>query len=254
MSLQSMAASLDQAANKAMAISQLSLQHDYSLSDAYEIQRLSIAQRLQRGEKPMGYKLGFTSKAKMLQMGVDDLIWGRLTDGMMIEDGGDISLANYIHPRVEPEICFLMRKSLSGKVSLPEALSAVEAVAPALEVIDSRYANFKFTLADVVADNCSSSGFVIGPLSRPDVDLANLGMILRINGRDVGFGSSAAILGHPARALVSAARCLAEVGESLHAGQLLMAGSATEALPLQPDQLIQLQVDQLGWVSFGTRA
>jgi 2-oxo-3-hexenedioate decarboxylase len=254
MNLQSMADSLDQAAKNATAISQLSLQHQYGLADAYEIQRLSIEQRLLRGEKPVGYKLGFTSKAKMLQMGVEDLIWGRLTDGMMIEEGGEISLANYVHPRVEPEVCFLMKKPLSGKVSMLEALAAVEAIAPALEVIDSRYDNFKFTLEDVVADNCSSSGFVIGPLSRPDFDPGNLGMILRINGRDVGFGSSAAILGHPARALVSAARCLGEVGESLQPGQLLMAGAATEATALQPGQLIQLQVDKLGWAAFSTKA
>jgi 2-oxo-3-hexenedioate decarboxylase len=254
MTLESMATSLDQAAKNATAIGQLSLQHDYSLADAYEIQRLSIEQRLMRGEKAAGYKLGFTSKAKMVQMGVDDLIWGRLTDHMMIEEGGEISLANYVHPRVEPEVCFLMKKPLSGKVSLLEALAAVEAVAPALEVIDSRYENFKFTLEDVVADNCSSSGYVIGPMSRPDLDLSNLGMILRIDGRDVGFGSSAAILGHPARALVSAARCLAEVGESLQPGQILMAGSATEAIALQPGQTIQLQVDKLGWASFSTLA
>jgi len=172
----------------------------------------------------------------------------------MIEDGGEITLSGYVHPRVEPEICFLMKKPLSGRVSLLEAMSAVEAIAPALEVIDSRYNNFKFSLEDVVADNCSSAGYVIGPLVKPTVDTANLGMVLRINGQDVAFGSSAAILGHPARSLVSAARCMAEAGESLLPGQVLLAGSASEAVALQPGQNIQLQVDRLGSVSFSTLA
>ena len=250
--LELLAKKVDEAARNACSIQQLSESHEFSLADAYEIQRLSIERRLQRAEKLIGYKMGFTSKAKMLQMGVDDLIWGRLTDQMVIEEGGEISLDRFVHPRVEPEVCFLIKKPLSGKVSMLEALSAVEAVAPALEVIDSRYANFKFSLEDVVADNCSSSGFVVGPWFKPDTDISNLGMIMRVNGRDVGFGSSAAILGHPARALVSAARCLGEVGEELKPGQVLMAGAATEAIALQPDQYIQLQVDQMGVIGFST--
>ena len=252
--LESLAIILDEAAANATGIEQLSHAHDFSLADAYEIQRLSIEQRLQRAEKLVGYKLGFTSKAKMVQMGVDDLIWGRLTDGMIIEEGGEISLADYVHPRVEPEICFLLKKPLSGVVTLLEAMSAVEAVAPALEVIDSRYQDFKFSLEDVVADNCSSSGFVVGPWHKPDMDLSNLGMIMRVNGRDAGFGSSAAILGHPARSLLSAARCLGEAGEELLPGQVLMAGAATEAIALQPDQFIQLQVDRMGFIGFSTKA
>ncbi len=254
MKLEQLASALDQAVKQAQSIEQLSLKNSFSLVQAYEIQRLSISQRVQRGEQLAGYKLGFTSKAKMVQMGVDDLIWGRLTDQMMIEEGGEIALHNYIHPRVEPEICFLLKKPLCGKVSLVQAMAAVEAIAPALEVIDSRYANFKFSLEDVVADNCSSAGFVLGPLCKADIDISNLGMIMRINGKDVTCGSSAAILGHPARALVAAARCLAEVGESLQVGQILMAGSATEAVALQPGQSVQLQVDRLGQMGFSTRA
>jgi 2-oxo-3-hexenedioate decarboxylase len=251
--LETLARQVDDAARNATSIAQLSQSTQFSLEDAYEIQRLSIERRLARGEKLVGYKLGFTSKAKMVQMGVADLIWGRLTDQMIIEEGGEISLDKYVHPRVEPELCFLMKKPLSGKVTLLEAMSAVEAVAPALEVIDSRYANFKFSLEDVVADNCSSSGFVVGPWHKPQIDISNLGMIIRVNGRDLGFGSSAAILGHPARSLVSAARCLGEVGEALRPGQVLMAGAATEAFALQPGQFIQLQVDRMGFIGFNTR-
>ena len=95
--------------------------------------------------------MGLTSRAKMQQMGVSEVIWGRLTDAMRLEEGGEMSHARYTHPRVEPEIAYIMRKPLSGNVSLAEALDAVEAVAPAMEIIDSRYRNFKFALADVIA-------------------------------------------------------------------------------------------------------
>ena len=90
--------------------------------------------------------MGFTSRAKMQQMGVHDLIWGRLTDAMMIAEGSDEAMARFIHPRVEPEIAFILGDDLSGKVSIPEAMSCVEAIAPALEIIDSRYEKFKFSL------------------------------------------------------------------------------------------------------------
>ena len=161
--LDALAVELDQAASTATAIPQISGRFDdFNLDQALEVQRMLIEIRLDRDEKMVGIKMGFTSRAKMVQMGVSDLIWGRLTDAMMIEDGGSLEFNQYVHPRVEPEIAFRLAAPLSGKVTALEAWAAVEAIAPALEIIDSRYQNFKFSLADVVADNSSSSGFVIG--------------------------------------------------------------------------------------------
>ena len=151
---------LDQAAQSARATTQLSA--DITVEQAYEIQRLSIARRLSRGERRIGTKMGFTSRAKMVQMGVSDLIWGRLTDLMLQEEGGDVRIANFVHPRVEPEIAYLLKQPLVGRVTAMQAFAAVEAIAPALEIIDSRYENFKFSLTDVIADNSSSSGLIIG--------------------------------------------------------------------------------------------
>ena len=202
----------------------------YSLDDAYDIQAASIQRRLDRGEKRNGMKMGFTSRAKMVQMGLNDMIWGRLTDQMMVEDGDTISIKNYVHPRVEPEIAFLLKRPLSYPcTSAEEALSAVDGVATAMEIIDSRYRNFKFSLEDVVADNASSSSFVVGPWCPPDSSLDNLGMVLEFNGRPVQIGSSAAILGHPVRSLVAAARLTAQSNERLEAGWIIMAGGATAA-------------------------
>ncbi len=239
---------LDRAAHQAHATPQL--EEDISLAQAYEIQRASIARRLARGERRVGLKMGFTSRAKMLQMGVSDLIWGRLTDAMLVEEGGSIRLRDYVHPRVEPEVAFLLRKPLSGKVTLVQALDAVEAIAPALEIIDSRYENFRFSLTDVVADNSSSSGFVIGQWQRPDTDIANLGLVLSFDGRAQAFGSTAAILGHPLRSLVSAARVAAEGGEILEPGSLVLAGGATAASALSAGIHVSLEIENLGRCAF----
>jgi len=247
-SLAALAERLDDAARFARAVPQLS--EPLTLDDAYEVQRLSIARRLERGEHRTGMKMGFTSKAKMVQMGLSELIWGRLTNGMLVDDGGAIEFARYVHPRVEPEIAFLLGRPLAGRVSSVEAAAAIEAVAPALEIIDSRYENFKFSLTDVVADNSSSSGYVIGNWNDPSVDYANLGMILEIDGRPVQIGSSAAILDHPLRSLVAAARLAAAGGETLRPGDVVMAGGATAAEALQAGGRVRLSVEALGDVSF----
>ena len=251
--IEALAERLDTAAMSALAIPQLSKQFEVQLDDAYRIQAASIERRLGRGDRRVGMKMGFTSRAKMLQMGVSEMIWGRLTMAMMIEDGGSITLADFIHPRVEPEVAFLMRKPLAGKVSSLEAFDAVEAVACALEVIDSRYEAFKFSLLDVVADNASSSGFAVGPWRKPDTEIANLGMILSVNGRPQTFGSTATILGHPLRALVAAARVVADVGEKLEPGSIVMAGAATAAIALSQHQHISLEAEKLGRVQFTVR-
>ena len=244
---------LDQAAAKASSVDQISLSQAITLAEAYEIQKLSIQQRLNRGEKLVGYKMGFTSRAKMLQMGVDDLIWGRLTDAMFIENNQTIDLANYVHPRAEPEIAFRLKSSLSGKVTKEQALAAVDAVATAIEVIDSRYQNFKFSLEDVVADNCSSSGFVFGPWLPKDSNIDGLAMHLLVNGERLVSGSSNDILDHPLNSLVEAARCIAEAGEELKAGQIILAGAATAAVALAPNQTIAVEVSNLAGCQFKTK-
>jgi len=156
------AKSLDDAAFRTEPIAQISNQIDLTEEDAYEIQKLSIEERYARGEKFVGLKLGFTSYAKMKQMGVHDMIWGRLTDSMWLKNGETLPMDQFIHPRAEPEIAFLLKKDLNREISLEEIPEYISACAPAIEIIDSRFANFKFSLEDVIADNCSSSGFVIG--------------------------------------------------------------------------------------------
>ncbi|CAJ0818269.1 2-keto-4-pentenoate hydratase [Ralstonia flaminis] len=250
--LNAIAARVDDAARYAEPIAQLTDDAGFSLDEAYEIQRASIERRIHRGESMVGVKLGFTSRAKMVQMGVDSLIWGWLTDAMLEEDGGRVLVDRFIHPRVEPEVCFLTRREIDRPLTLLEAASYLEAVAPAMEIIDSRYRNFKFTLEDVVADNCSSAGLVIGPWTRRFDSLRNAGVLMRIDGRAVQVGSTAAILGDPLRSVVQASRLISQSGLVLPAGSLIMAGAATAAEALPRGAHVQCVVNGLGTTEFTT--
>lgn len=244
------AAVLDNAALQAKATEQIDPKGEMPLSQAYAIQAGAMQQRLARGERRTGVKMGFTSRSKMLQMGISDVIWGRLSSGMHIEEGSAMAFERYVHPRVEPELAFVLKHGLPGDATMAQALAAVEAVAPALEIIDSRYRDFKFTLSDVVADNASSSGYVIGPWCDPRSDFSNLGLTLNIDGLPVQIGSTAAILGHPLRSLVAAARLSAAAGEPLQAGWVVMAGGATAAEWIKPGQYVSIEMERLGTAGF----
>ena len=246
--LDAIAARLDAAALEAKPVAQLD--ESLTLDEAYEVQARLLARRYSRGERRIGIKMGFTSRAKMAQMGVSDLIWGRLTDRMLHASGDTISRRAFVHPRVEPEIAFRLKAPLSGTVDRATALAAIESVAAAVEIIDSRYRNFKFSLTDVVADNSSSSALVVGKWVEPTFDLGDLAMELAIDGEVRQAGSSAAILGHPLESLVNAARLVADRGESLEPGDIVMAGAATAAEALAPGQHVRARVDRLGHVDF----
>lgn len=242
---------LDRAITGATATHQQPQADAFDAETGYAIQAMGIARRQARGERVIGVKMGLTSRAKMEQVGVDEVTWGRLTDAMRREEGGTLVRADFIHPRAEPEIAFILGRPLSGEVSMAEAALAVEAVAPAIEIIDSRYENFRFSLGDVVADNSSSAAFFLGPWAPRDTDIANLGIVLSIDGRPREIGSSAAILGHPHRALVAAARMTARAGLTLGAGDIVLAGAATAAVPLQPGMAVMAEIQTLGRVGFG---
>ncbi|MPZ26460.1 MAG: 4-oxalocrotonate decarboxylase [Micromonosporaceae bacterium] len=241
--VEELAIRLDEAQQAGKAISQLTATTELDVDTGYQIQAALVARRIQRGELMVGLKLGLTSQAKMTQMGVREVIWGRLTDAMRIPDGGTVEVGRYVHPRVEPEVAFL----LTGEPG-PFG-SAVRAVAPALELIDSRYANFRFTLPDVVADNTSAAGFVLGPWQPVPDGLDNLGVLLEVDGRVVETGSTAAILGDPRRALAQGTHLAARAGVRLAAGWVFLAGAATAAVPLAPGSHVRAVVEGLGTAS-----
>jgi len=246
--IEQLAKKIDDAAHTHTSIEQLSKQHRFSEQEAYAIQAASIQNRYNRGEHLIGLKLGFTSRAKMKQMGVHDMIWGRLTNTMLFEEGDTLSIHQFIHPRAEPEICFLIKQKIEKQLNLLEAKNYIEAIAPAIEIIDSRFKNFKFSLEDVIADNCSSAGVIIGKWQKPTIDCSNLGMALCVNQKPVHLGSSAAILGNPLRSFAAATRLAHQYEETIEAGHIILAGAATPAVYIQPGQYISAEVEKLGTV------
>ena len=241
---------LDEAAQNASPVPQLSLTHSFSETDAYAIQKASIDRRIARGEKLVGIKMGFTSEAKMKQMGVHDMIWGLLTDEMLIPNHGEISFDKFIHPRAEPELCFLTKKVIDRQITRDEIPEFIEGVAPAIEIIDSRYQNFKFSLEDVIADNCSSAGLVIGKWYTIDTPIGDLNMDLKFGEEIVQSGSSAAILGDPWKSLLAATRLAAQYGLTIPIGSFIMAGAATPAMYLEVGKTVSAVVENLGEVGF----
>jgi 2-oxo-3-hexenedioate decarboxylase len=253
MNKQNIANILDQAAKNAKAVPQMAATNQMTLEEAYEIQRMAIQLRVERGEKITGYKLGFTSKAKMEQMGVHDLIWGILTDEMKLEQGETVNLNRWIHPRVEPEIAFRVSKDINRQLTLKELPEYLDGMAPALEIIDSRYENFKFSLEDVVADNCSSTGYVIGDWQTLSTAISDLRMDLLVNTAVVESASSAAILDNPLQSVVELSRLASEAGLNVKKGQVILAGAATAAVFLKPNQTLYASVEKMGDVGFKTK-
>lgn len=235
-----LAALLDSAQQNGTAAQQLSEFASLSIGQAYAVQHALVARRVARGERIVGLKLGFTSRAKAVQMGVDDIILGTVTDAMQFADGGVFDPASAIHPRIEPEVAYLL-----------DADSRIVAVAPALEIIDSRYADFRFDLADVVADNTSACAFVIGTWRDPAEvgPLDNRAVRLEIDGRLQQTGSTAAILGDPARALSAAERLGSAQGFTSNAGGILLAGAATAAVPVPHHGVVEATIAGLGRVA-----
>jgi len=248
MNYNQIAETLDQASFNAEATTQISNTQAINLQEAYAIQSISLARRYVRGEKWLGLKLGFTSKAKMEQMGVHDMIWGRLTDKMHYENGSDLMINDFIHPRAEPEIAFRVSKKIDQVVTLENAKDFVDGLAVAIEIIDSRYQNFKFSLEDVVADNCSSAGFTLGDWHPVNTKIQDIKMTLSFDGEIGQEGNSNAILGNPWESFVNAARLARENGEVLGQGAIVLAGAATPAVYLKAGQKVEAFAEGLGTV------
>ncbi len=245
-----LASFVDTAAKNVKAIPQLSNEHDFDITTAYRIQALSVEQRLMRSEQLSGFKLGFTSKAKMNQMGLNEVIWGRLTDKMAIKNGGVLVRENFIHPRAEPEIAYKLAKSINKLLSLEEAKAYIEAVAPAMEVIDSRYENFKFSLADVIADNCSSAGYIIGEWHQANKQVNHVEIDLMINDEIVEKGNTNAILGDPMASVVELSKMAEKYNITVSAGDIVLAGAATSAHYIHSGDVVKASFKSMGQVTF----
>jgi 2-oxopent-4-enoate hydratase len=249
------AAVLDVAERERAAIQPLTETHPgLSVRDAYAIQAAWLRSKLGRDAalSLVGRKVGLTSKAMQEQLGVNEPDSGFLLNQMLVPDRGTIRRAELIMPRVEPEIAFFLARSLRGPgVAVADVLDATAAVAPALEIVDSRIADWKIKLQDTIADNGSSARAVIGPsvpFSR-DLDLAAVQVILRLNGEQVGTGTGAAVLGHPAESVAWLANALADFGESLRAGDVVLPGAMCASVFANAGEAFEASYTGLGSVS-----
>lgn len=226
---------------------------ELNVENAYAVQEELVRMKCEENLSIVGLKMGLTSRAKMEQMGVEEPIYGYLFNNMLLENYGELSFGTCIHPKVEAEIAFILDKDIEGPgVTGAQVLAATEYVVPALEIIDSRYENFRFTLPDVIADNASASRVVFGnSLTRPDrIDLDLVGMVLNINGKAREMAAGAAVLGHPAHAIAALANMLGRKGETLKTGQIILAGAVTEAVRIDIGDIVQAKMDGLGDVGF----
>ncbi|WP_240417240.1 2-keto-4-pentenoate hydratase [Paenibacillus periandrae] len=225
---------------------------DLSIETAYEIQEQLVQMKLAEGYRIVGPKMGLTSQAKMKQMNVSDPIYGYIFDYMVVS-GTEFELTDCIHPKVEAEIAFVLGKDIEGPgISGAQVLAATEYVIPALEIIDSRYENFQFTLPDVIADNASSSRVMFGNcIQRPEaLELDLVGVTLSINGQIKDLGAGAAVVGHPANSVAMLANMLAKKGEKLKAGQTILSGGITGAIMLNQGDVVSARFDGLGCMEF----
>jgi 2-keto-4-pentenoate hydratase len=224
---------------------------DLDVVDAYEIQLLNIRRRLEAGSSVKGHKVGLSSKAMQEMMGVDEPDYGHLLSDMEVFSDHPVPAGKYCYPRVEVEVGFVLGDDLPGEgCTEQDVIDATEAVAPAIELIDSRIADWDIRIGDTIADNASSAGYVLGPdrVKPTDIDLKAIEARLHRNGDQVAEGRSDAVLGDPVVAVAWLARKVASFGVTLQAGNVILPGSVHRAIDVHPGDEFEATFDGLGSV------
>ncbi len=225
---------------------------DLTIEDAYRIQTINVEHRVAGRARIGGRKVGLTSKPMQGLLGVSEPDFGVLLDDMFVEEGDDVILDALLQPRIEAEIAFLMERSLTGPgVTSSDALAAVAGAMPALEVIDSRIADWKIKLIDTVADNASCGRVIVGGrlTSVNDLDLRLIGMALTRGGEIADTGAGAAVLGNPIRCVAWLANRLADFDASLSAGDVVLAGALHKAFGVGHGDVLRAEFAHLGAVT-----
>lgn len=220
---------------------------------AYAIQEINTRIWLAEGRRLVGRKAGLTALAVQQQLGVDQPDFGALFDDMQVEDGGLLDPARCIQAKAEAEIAFVLGSDLLSPLSTPaEVAAAVATVHAAIEIVDSRIADWNITFADTVADNGSSAFFVLADVGLPlgGLNLEGAAMTMTVNGRVVSTGIGAAVMGNPLNAAAWLARTLAEAGEPLKAGDVLLAGALGPMVALKAGDIVRTEIGGVGTCSF----
>jgi 2-keto-4-pentenoate hydratase len=222
------------------------------VEDAYAIQTRVIQRRIDDGARVIGRKIGLTAKPMQELLGVDEPDFGVLLDDMFVEDGDEIDLGSLLQPRVEAELAFVMAEDLAGPgVTTARALTAIAGALPAIEVVDSRVADWRIKLVDTVADNASSGLLVVGGQLRPvtELDLRLLGVVVSRNGEVIDTGAGAAALGNPARCVAWLANKLGSLGAGLRAGDVVLPGAVHRMVAVKPGDVFRAEFYRLGAVT-----
>jgi len=233
-----LAADLAQAERSRQPIAPLTAAHpEIDVVDAYEIQLINIRQRVAEGARVVGHKVGLSSLAMQQMMGVDEPDYGHLLNDMQVFENKPVTAANYLYPRVEVEVGFILAHDLPGaNCTEDDVLKATEAFVPSIELIDTRITDWKIALCDTIADNASSAGFVLGSrrVAPADIDITAIDAVLTRNGEVVAKGRSDAVLGNPVKAVAWLSRKVESFGVRLRAGDIVLPGSCTRAIDARP--------------------
>lgn len=221
------------------------------LATAYAIQAELTRRRIGRGGRAVGRKVGLTSAAVQRQLGVDQPDFGVLFADMRIPDAGVVRVDRLIQPRIEAEVAFELGADLDGRLDATTIRAAVRAVAPALEIVDSRISDWDIGIVDTVADNGSSARFVLGAARAGlhEVEPREVAMTLRVDGEVVSTGTGAACLGDPLEALAWLAATARRAGAPLLAGDIVLSGALGPMVPLVAGTVVEAEVAPLGGVS-----
>ena len=247
------AALLDQAEQSRVPLPPLSQEYPtLTPAQAYAVQSAWLDLKLAKGARIIGRKIGLTSRAMQELLGVDQPDYGFLLDSMAVASGSTVSRTDFLLPRIEPEIAFWLAKDLKGPgINVDAVLAATRGVSPALELVDSRIANWQIKLPDTIADNASSARVIVSEQIVPldGLDLAAEAVTLTRNGVEVGSGNGAAVLGHPAEAVAWLANKLAEYGIAIAAGQLVLPGAMCAAATVAAGETYRAVFTTIGEVS-----
>ncbi|PHR61901.1 MAG: 2-keto-4-pentenoate hydratase [Robiginitomaculum sp.] len=220
---------------------------------AYAVQSINTKFWQAQGRRIVGKKIGLTAKAVQAQLGVNQPDYGVLFDDMMIEDGGVLMSSKVMQPKAEAEIALVLKKGIDNpNASFADVMAATDYVLPAIEIVDSRIADWKISFADTVADNGSSAFFVLGntPHSLDGLDLKTCGMVLEVNGEVESLGAGAACLGHPVNAAAWLARNMARAGQPLEAGDIVLTGALGPMVTLSVGDVVSTTIGGLGSCGF----
>ncbi|MDQ0473946.1 2-keto-4-pentenoate hydratase [Labrys wisconsinensis] len=221
------------------------------IAAAYEVQQHIAARRIAAGARLIGRKIGLTSAAVQAQVGVDRPDFGVLLDDMRYEDGADIPFARLLQPKAEAEVAFLLARDIGDAPDAAAVRGAVALAFPAIEIVDSRIADWRIGITDTVADNASSGVFVIGLAGTPldAVEPADVTMTLRRNGELVSQGTGRACLDDPLNALAWLARTAIELGAPLRAGDIVLSGALGPMVAVRPGDVFEAAIAPLGTIT-----